>query len=100
MLRRPKGLVQGYTVLQLGLKPSSSWHQMLCWQRRMRRDCSGSRCKSTRPSRVTDEELTLMKIHSPCQALDELVVLMRRPPGYTATCCRWSALAIGYVAPR
>lgn len=45
-------------------------------------------------------QLTLMRIPSHYQALDELAVHMRRPPGYIATCCHQPALAIGYVAPQ
>lgn len=59
-----KGLVQGYTVVRLGLTPSSTWHQILRCQRRVKRDSSGSHCKSARlsgtlvwmPPAYTDED--------------------------------------------
>lgn len=49
-------------------------------------------------SRFQCHQLTLMRIPSHHQALEELAVLMRRSPGYIATCCHQPALAIGYVA--
>lgn len=49
---------------------------------------------------IWGHQLPLMRIRSPCQALDELAALMRGPPGYTAPCGHWPALAVGYVAAR
>lgn len=47
-----KGLGRGYTVLGLGFMPSSIWYQILSCQRRVKRDSSGSYCKSATLSGV------------------------------------------------